>query len=147
MKSLNFNLFRAAINYAKNGYLPITHCFFQKITDEQLEIIQSEESQNDEKIICKACQHPITSHENRIEVNGQHQHVFSNPIGVVYEIGCFSSTNGCVNKGVPTLEHSWFKGFAWRFVLCSNCYSHLGWFYQSENDSFYGLILDALETF
>jgi hypothetical protein len=126
------------------------HLFFQRLTETQIEKIQKELEQErsedeKEKILCKVCQHPITSSKNKIEINGQHQHIFSNPIGIAYEIGCFSSANGCTNKGTPTLEYTWFKGFAWRFALCSNCYTHLGWFYQSENDSFYGLILDYLE--
>jgi len=56
-----------------------------------------------------------------------------------------SSANGCVNYGTPTLEHTWFQSYSWRYALCSNCHTHLGWFYQSGNDSFYGLILENLE--
>jgi len=127
---------------------PSTHFFFQSLTETQIEKIQKALEQDiseEEKILCKFCQHPITSSKKKIEVNGQHQHIFSNPIGITYEIGCFSSANGCINRGTPTLEYTWFTGFAWRFALCSNCYTHLGWFYQSDNDSFYGLILEFLE--
>jgi len=127
-----------------------THWFFKKFTDERLEKIQKhweQESREDEKkkIRCKVCGHQITSYKKKIEVNGRHQHVFSNPIGVVSEMGCFSSANGCVNYGTPTLEHTWFQSYSWRYALCSNCHTHLGWFYQSGNDSFYGLILENLE--
>ncbi len=126
----------------------ITYCF-QLITDQQFELIQQLQQQDDfqkekKKILCKACQYPITSLVHKIEVNGKHRHIFSNPGGFVFEIGCFSLANGCVNQGTPTLKYSWFSGFAWRYALCSNCYLHLGWFYQSEQDSFYGLILNNL---
>ncbi len=124
--------------------------FFQRLTETQFEQIQNilaEESHKDEseQILCKACQHKITSLENKIEVNGLHQHVFSNPGGFVFEIGCFSGAIGCVNQGSPSLEHSWFTGYAWRFALCSNCLRHLGWFFQSGKDSFYALILKNLD--
>jgi hypothetical protein len=128
----------------------IDYRFFQRFTEKQFAKIQQkleQESYKDEKkpILCKACQHKITSYENKIEVNGQNQHAFSNPGGFIYEIGCFSQATGCVNQGSPTLEYTWFKGYYWRFALCSNCYIHLGWFYQSANDSFYGLILNCLD--
>jgi len=123
--------------------------FFQRFTEAQFEQIQksqAEESHKDEseKILCKACQHKITSYENKIEVNGSHQHVFSNPVGFAFEMGCFSEATGCVNQGPPSLEHTWFTGYAWRFALCSNCLTHLGWFFQSGNDSFYALILKKM---
>jgi hypothetical protein len=124
--------------------------FFQKFTQAQIEKIEKDLEQErcedeKDKILCKVCQHPITSFKNKIDVNGQHRHIFSNPVGISYEVGCFSSANGCVNKGNPTFDFTWFNGFAWRFALCSNCLSLLGWFYQSESDSFYGLILEHLD--
>ncbi len=111
-------------------------------TPETPETLEKEE----EKIICKFCGHHITLSQNKIEVNGQHQHVFMNPVSVVYEIVCFSSANGCVNEGSPTVNDSWFSSYAWRFALCSGCLSHLGWFYQSDHDSFYGLISNHLSN-
>lgn len=123
---------------------------FQKFTEKTFKSIQKKlEQENYEEeenyILCKVCQHKITSFENKIEINGQHQHVFTNPSGFIYEIGCFSLANGCVNRGIPSLEYTWFSGYAWRFAFCSSCFMHLGWFYQSGNDSFYGLILENLE--
>jgi len=126
-------------------YLPL---FFQKFTETQFEQIQKTLAlmhRKEEKILCQVCQHQITSHENKIEVNGQHEHVLSNPCGIVFEIGCFSGAAGCVNYGPSTLEHTWFAGYSWRFALCANCLSHLGWFFQSESEGFYGLILKKLD--
>lgn len=121
----------------QTSHHPPTHFFFQKFTDAQFEQIQLkylEQQHCEEKkdqILCKICQHGITSQNRKIEVNGRHQHIFSNPLGISYEIGCFSAANRCVNKGTASLEYTWFKGFIWRFALCSNCYAILGWFYQS----------------
>lgn len=106
--------------------------------------VEDEDKQEKAKILCKHCGNKITSNDARTPVAGKQQHVFSNPSGFVYEIGCFSFAFGCVNHGPPTLEFTWFAGYAWRFSLCSACHAHLGWFYQSRENSFYGLILDCL---
>jgi hypothetical protein len=126
--------------------------FFQRLTEEQFDTIQKNlvrQSHREDKtrILCRFCKHPITSYENKMEVNGQHRYVFSNPSGTIFEIGCFSSADGCVNKDNPTSLYTWFKWHYWNFSLCSKCYTHLGWFYQSamSKNSFYGLILENLE--
>lgn len=95
-------------------------------------------------IYCRTCGSVITTPESIIAVDNHHVHSFSNPAGIVYEIGCFSSAEGCGIHGDPTAEHTWFEGFSWSFSICLSCLSHLGWFYQNETESFFGLILDRL---
>ena len=47
--------------------------------------------------------------------------------------------------GLATEEYCWFEGYTWQYASCSDCGEHLGWFYQSgENSQFYGLIVDKL---
>jgi hypothetical protein len=99
---------------------------------------------DDQFIICKNCSSVITSPGKIITVNDHHRHTFINPAGVTYQVGCFSSAEGCMSYGEPVLEHTWFAGFHWNYAMCTNCVVHLGWFYQNEDDSFYGLILDLL---
>ncbi len=103
-----------------------------------------EEEKKENLILCKNCRNRITSADNGIELYGQHRHTFSNPYGILFEIGCFASADGCLNQGMPTTEFTWFKGFSWRYALCSKCHLHLGWHYQSRGGGFYGLILDNL---
>lgn len=94
---------------------------------------------------CRHCGSRVARAGDRINVNGRFSHVFNNPSGYIFEIGCFAAAEGCVNEGQPTLEFTWFAGFSWRFALCASCRSHLGWFYQSmKGASFYGLILANL---
>ncbi len=119
--------------------------YIQPKTQENTKTLENTEKKK-EQIICKFCGHHITLSQDKIYINGQHQHVFMNPVGVVYEIVCFSSANGCVQKGSPTINYSWFRGYSWRFALCSGCFNHLGWFYQSVHDSFYGLIYNHLSN-
>jgi len=129
---------------------PPTHWFFQKHNLTQLEnqlneLEQIDDKDDKQKILCRICGYQITTREKKRAVNGQHQHILNNPAGIFYEIGCFSAANGCVNHGTATFEHTWFTGFAWRYALCTNCLTHLGWLFQSGDDSFYGLILKNLE--
>lgn len=120
--------------------------FFQSVIDEQWEVTLAKKAREEEgKILCKVCQHVITFPTHKIEVNGQHHHVFTNPSGLTFEIGCFSLTPGAVNTGTATLEYTWFQGYSWQITLCKHCLTHLGWFYQAaSHDSFYGLILGNL---
>lgn len=98
----------------------------------------------EEKILCRQCMQVITSPAERIQVQGSHRHTFSNPVGLLFQIGCFRRVKGCVNASPPEAEWSWFRGYAWQVVLCSACANHLGWRYTGQNDGFYGLILDKL---
>jgi hypothetical protein len=94
---------------------------------------------------CRFCRAKITSAARMIEVNGSHRHVFANPHGKVFEIGCFALAPGCISHGTPTTECTWFAGCSWRFSLCAACFSHLGWKYESNlAASFFGLILANL---
>lgn len=94
---------------------------------------------------CGVCRHLIATAAQMTAVNGQHRHVYANPVGNVFEIGCFNKAPGCISQGIPTTECTWFVGFSWRYSLCGKCHTHLGWKYTSHNHgSFWGLILNML---
>jgi hypothetical protein len=124
--------------------------FFQE-GQSQYDVHADEQSDDESKrqknyIVCRVCRNIITEPVARIAVQGSHKHVFFNPMGIVFEIGCFSNVFGCECSGHLTYEYTWFDGYAWNICLCSMCSSHLGWFYQSAGSaSFYGLILSQLE--
>ena len=124
---------------------------FRRLTDQQIEKITKERSKKREQekkdplIRCKSCGHIITSAEAVISVAGLHRHSFRNPAGILYTIGCFSRARGCTNMGEPTSEFTWFPGYTWCYSICSKCLNHMGWFYQSGDSTFYGLILNRLE--
>lgn len=105
----------------------------------------SEEDHNTFPILrCRACNKEITSDSLRIKIAGSHQHTFFNPVGIVYELGCFAKAPGCRALGDASGEFSWFAGYLWRIVVCSRCETHLGWRFESTAMDFYGLILPAL---
>ena len=95
-------------------------------------------------VVCAFCRHLITEPSLQIQVNGSFYHVFANPHGIVYEIGCFSGAPGCRTSSLPSEVFSWFSGFSWQICICSGCGCHLGWRFVSDSDLFYGLILDKL---
>lgn len=95
-------------------------------------------------ILCRACGNEITDSEYSTIVDSRHEHSFVNPSGIPYRIGCFSDAYGCVIHGIPTYEFTWFAGFSWSYCSCADCFTQLGWHYQSGSRSFFGLILDNL---
>ena len=96
-------------------------------------------------ILCRQCRQAVTHPSDRMVKKGAHRHVFANPGGIVYEIGCFRSVRDCGYAGQATIEFSWFPGFTWRVVFCGSCLTHLGWVFESPvTDRFHGLILSRL---
>jgi hypothetical protein len=104
-----------------------------------------EESEKYPVLLCRACGHVITSDDQRVQVAGSHQHTFFNPVGIVYELGCFANAVGCHAQGEASSEFAWFSGYLWRIALCARCGSHLGWRFESAETRFYGLILSMLQ--
>jgi hypothetical protein len=92
---------------------------------------------------CAACGTAITDDTRRIEISGAHRHVFVNPHGEVFEVGCFAAADGVRAIGPASDFFSWFPGYAWRVALCSGCGVHLGWTY-GDGPEFVGLILPRL---
>ncbi len=96
-------------------------------------------------ILCRGCRHPITRPAERISVQGQHQHTFANPHGIVFEIGCFRDASGCGYIGPSTDDFTWFAGHQWRVCICAACLAHLGWLFTSPvGGAFHALIIDRL---
>ncbi len=106
-----------------------------------------EEPQADPLLYCANCLAPVTSEQLRCSVSGSHRHVFANPYGFVFEIGCFEGAPGVAGIGPISTDFSWFAGTAWQTVVCVDCGLHLGWRYDRiEGNFFFGLILDRLQT-
>ena len=101
--------------------------------------------EEEEYILCRQCHQAITKPAEHIAMGGSHRHTFANPYGIVFEIGCFRSAEGCGYAGAPSDDFSWFAGYRWRVCFCTMCLTHLGWmFSQKAGDIFHGLILDRL---
>ena len=108
---------------------------------------ESDYEEEKELLYCTFCLKLITSGDQRIRVEGNHEHLFINPAGVAFNIGCFGDVPGAVFQGIQTKEFTWFKGYQWRMAHCSECLTHIGWQYrQGGQGSFSGLILTKLTT-
>ena len=100
----------------------------------------------EKRLFCAACRYPVTHQDERIPVQGSHEHRFTNPHGITYHIGCFHEANGCATVGEATMEYTWFPGYTWHIALCAHCRAHLGWRFQSQEDYFHGLIAARLTS-
>lgn len=104
-----------------------------------------QESGGEPLIRCRRCLQGVTRPSDRIVRNGAHRHAFANPVGIVFDIGCFRSVQGCGYAGSPTSEFTWFSGYRWRVVYCGMCLSHLGWVFDATGlERFHALILNRL---
>ena len=100
----------------------------------------------EERILrCKQCDAGIAKPADRISKAGKHLHTFFNPAGIVYEIGCFRLAAGCICEGPTSREFAWFAEYSWQISYCRSCTRHLGWFFSSGDDTFFGLIINRLQ--
>lgn len=98
------------------------------------------------KLVCRGCRATITGADARTHVDGKHRHVFANPAGYLYEVGCFFRAPGCAREGAPSWEFTWFAGHSWQILVCRGCNALMGWEFRTPSgDGFYGLILPHLE--
>ncbi|WP_419786067.1 cereblon family protein [Pseudodesulfovibrio sp.] len=97
------------------------------------------------ELVCRACRTSITRPDLAMEVNGSHRHVFFNPHGLVFELGCFASAWNVSVSGPESDEFTWFPGYTWQVVICAGCAAQLGWRYTSARGGFFGLIVAALD--
>ena len=104
-----------------------------------------EQKRLEEALYCKVCGKVVTFRRQELNVNGSFCHTFFNPAGIVFQLGCYKAAPGCNVAGIATSEFSWFKGYLWTFALCRGCDSHLGWFFDSGDAGFWGLILNRLK--
>lgn len=96
------------------------------------------------RLFCAQCRHLVTHQDERISVQGSHEHRRTNPLGVSFHIGCFRSAGGVSVIGPASTEHTWFAGCAWRIGVCAGCGTHLGWRFDGDTGAFFGLILARL---
>lgn len=118
----------------------------EKKRGEQVKALPDKKPKKEKRLFCAACRHPVTHQDERIPVQGGHEHTFTNPHGITYHIGCFREAGGCAATGEATMEYTWFRGYAWRIALCAHCRAHLGWRFQAEGEYFHGLIVNRLTS-
>ena len=126
---------------------PLPLKFFEVTTkfleEPDVDISRREKTGREQAIICKLCGYRITSDSAKIMVNNSHVHTFTNPSGIIYTFGCFQDAPGITTLGTASIEYTWFPGYSWQILICSNCREHLGWLFRN-GDGFFALIVDKL---
>ena len=80
-------------------------------------------------------------------VDDKSHHTFSNPGGFVYNLLTFSFCEGYREVSLPELRDTWFPGYSWVVINCSQCGNLLGWkFIQpgAAPPEFFGLIREQI---
>lgn len=138
-------------NYGRNFYTGV-HCLkvgkrtYSAVDQAQQTDTQDSDNANKKGALrCIECHYVITHQSDRIQVNEQHRHVFANPHGYVYRIGCFGRAPGCLPIGQASSHFSWFPGYTWQVALCGQCLTLLGWAFRSSEAYFFGLIVEKLK--
>lgn len=125
------------------------HLFEQELPQQSINIdkllqpLRDKQPQPESSLNCVHCHYRITHPSERIDIDSQHSHTFSNPSGLSFRIGCFAHADGVIPEGESTAYWSWFPGYHWCVVLCRQCSLHLGWRFDN-GATFYGLILNRL---
>jgi hypothetical protein len=109
------------------------------------EIIDREEQDDRDLVVCASCSHVVARRSDQIEVNGSFDHRFTNPYGLEFHVGCFREALGCAISGDRVAADTWFPGFRWRIASCEDCHHHLGWYFDQPDGYFYGLVLDYVK--
>lgn len=100
---------------------------------------------------CAHCGVFITDSSALTSVNGLTRHSYVNPSGVRCNFMTFVNCENVLFHEDLYLEHSWFTGYGWRFLVCGACYLHLGWKYDAVAegnglDGFFGVLIDAVHA-
>ena len=91
---------------------------------------------------CRRCGAAVSS---AAEVLPQEASHYVNPHGHHHQLLLVRHAGPLVDHGDPTLEHTYFPGYAWSNVDCAACHNHLGWRFQRDEDVFFGLRKDAAQ--
>ena len=108
-------------------------------------MLEIDETDDKNFIYCATCSNVITKPAERTEVNGSHTHHFTNPHGIRFHVGCFANALGCDISGSGEAADTWFMGYVWHLASCSECHTHLGWYFSRSEHQFYGLIVDRIQ--
>jgi len=99
---------------------------------------------------CARCGTYITNSAAAAKINGSENHSFVNPAGIQCNFQTFVECDNILISDEIFLQHSWFPGYGWRFLVCGACSLHLGWKYDAmaENvrpKSFFGVLTKSVE--
>jgi hypothetical protein len=109
----------------------------------------SDDNGTSRRYYCAHCRAFITESGALLAVNHATEHTYVNPAGVRCHFMTFDRCDNVLVHHELYLEHSWFRGYGWRFLVCRGCYHHLGWKYDAVDDSvdpagFFGVLVRSV---
>lgn len=94
-----------------------------------------EEQKEPRRFYCKACTQWVAFVSDTLQVGDIPTLTLQiNPHGFVHEVITVKYVVHCLIAGDPVPADSWFPGYNWRFLLCQQCQSHLGWSYHRPRE-------------
>jgi hypothetical protein len=97
---------------------------------------------------CRSCRTQLALLSDQIPMNGRVEHVQVNPAGRLCR---FVTLLRCAHVSAvsePSLEETWFGGYAWEILTCDGCNRHVGWRYRTTSGGapprFFALLLDEV---
>jgi hypothetical protein len=113
--------------------------------------IEDEKDKTRKEYHCASCDAVIADSDSLVQINGSDDHSFVNPAGIRCNFLSFAQCVNTISDGILYLEHSWFPGYGWRFLVCAACLRHLGWQYDALSEDcspsvFFGVLKTAVRV-
>jgi len=87
-------------------------------------------------LVCLNCQTKLADQTSIFSMSTEGpQGTFINPNGHLHETLTLHHAINLSAIGSPSVEYSWFPGYAWTVLVCSSCYSHIGWRFTATRSS------------
>ena len=84
---------------------------------------------------CANCKSPVAYEVDIIQIGDIPSDTAQvNPHGFIHEVITVRSVQNTLVEGPPVPADSWFPGFCWRYLICSQCMEFLGWSYHRPNE-------------
>ncbi|XP_017886440.1 protein cereblon isoform X2 [Ceratina calcarata] len=109
--------------------------------------------EEDKIFVCSNCDSYIgrQSHMFPMSKEGP-QGTYCNSAGIIHETVTLYHAQGLTLSGSPpSLEYTWFPGYAWTIAMCSHCYVHMGWKFTAVQNNlkpkaFWGLTRKSFKS-
>lgn len=114
---------------------------------------------NEEFLLCKQCGHEVALIKNIFYYKSPFAtktwndsnlwprttiQQFKNSHGIQFDIITTKTADLTRLNETRSKQDTWFPSFHWTICLCPRCHSHLGWFFDHEDKSFFAIIVDKI---
>ncbi|XP_003696072.1 protein cereblon [Apis florea] len=106
----------------------------------------------DKIFVCSNCDSYIgrQSHMFPMSKEGP-QGTYCNPSGIIHETVTLYHAQGLTLSDNPSINYTWFPGYAWTVATCKDCDNHMGWKFTAVQNNlkpkaFWGLLRKSLKS-